>query len=258
MNCDECIENYFIRDDNCLEISKCEYNYYYNIDLDLKCINRDFHCPDFKPYENNETKECIENCNIYEFNNKCNPTNNLISINNTYKKIIENIKNLNLEEKLIKLKEKYTIFGNNVTFIFTTSEIEKEELFNNYNFSSIILGESEKHIKKIFSIPDELPNPILKIETLNNHSDNIELYYEFFNPLNLSQKLDLDLLFQNYIEIRMPMTLKPYNMDLILKTRYLGYNIFNLNDSFYNDICSVFTYNDTDFSLSERKNLLDL
>ena len=47
-------------------------------------------------------------------------------------------------------------------------------------------------------------------------------------------------------------------MDLILKTSNLGYNLFDLNDSFYNDICSVFTYNESDFSLSERKSLLDL
>jgi len=47
-------------------------------------------------------------------------------------------------------------------------------------------------------------------------------------------------------------------MDLISKTRDLGYNIFDLNNSFYNDICSIFIYNNTDFSLSERKTLLDL
>ena len=47
-------------------------------------------------------------------------------------------------------------------------------------------------------------------------------------------------------------------MDLILKTKNLGYNIFDLNNSFYHDICSVFTYNNSDISLSERKNLLDL
>lgn len=47
-------------------------------------------------------------------------------------------------------------------------------------------------------------------------------------------------------------------MDLILKTRELGYNIFDLNGSFYNDICSVFSYNNTDFSLSERKNIIVL
>jgi len=47
-------------------------------------------------------------------------------------------------------------------------------------------------------------------------------------------------------------------MDLIQKTRDLGYNIFDLNDSFYNDICSSFSYNNSDFSLSERKKLLNL
>ena len=56
----------------------------------------------------------------------------------------------------------------------------------------------------------------------------------------------------------MPLILKQYKMDLISKTRDLGYNIFDLNNSFYNDICSILVYNDTDFSLSERKTLLDL
>ena len=47
-------------------------------------------------------------------------------------------------------------------------------------------------------------------------------------------------------------------MDLIREARKLGYNIFDLNDPFYHDICSIFSYNNSDISLSERKNLLDL
>ena len=43
------------------------------------------YCPDFKPYENAFTKECIENCSILDININCNPTNNLISITDTYK-----------------------------------------------------------------------------------------------------------------------------------------------------------------------------
>ena len=258
MNCDLCIDNFFIRDDNCYEIHNCFYNYYYDENLNLKCINRDTHCPDFKPFEDKKTKECIQKCNINEFNTKCNPTNNIISIKDTYKKIFDNIKFLKLEEKLFKNREKYVIFGNNVTFIFSTSEIEKEDLYTNYNTSSIILGESEKYFKKLYSLNTELPISILKIETLNNHSNNFELYYELFNPLNLSQKLDLNIVSENYIKIIIPKIFKPYKMDLILKTRELGYNIFDLNDSFYTDICSVFTYNNSDFSLSERKNIIDL
>ena len=258
MNCDLCIENFFIRNDNCLSIPKCEYNYYYDKDLNLKCINKDEHCPDFKPYENITTKECIENCSIYEFNKECIPTNNIIAIKDTYKKIFNNIKYLNLEEKLFINKTKYIIFGNNITFIFSTSEIEKNDLYNNYNTSSIIITKSEKYIKQYYSINEKTPIPVLKIEILNNHSNDSELYYDFFNPNNLSLKLNLNLLPENYIEIRKPKYLKSYKMDIILKTRDLGYNIFDLNDSFYNDICSIFSYNNTDFSLSERKNIIDL
>ena len=258
MFCDECYDNYFLRDNNCLEISNCDYNYYYDNNFNLKCINRDIYCPDFKPYENAFTKECIENCSILDININCNPTNNLISITDTYKKLLNNLEYLNIRENLLKNKIKHTIFGNNVTFIFSTSEIEKEELFINSNHSSVIFGENEEALKKLYSIPEELPIPILKIEILNNYSNNFELNYHLFNPLNFSQKLDLNLLTQNYIDIRMPITLKQYKMDLIIKTKNLGYNIFDLNNSFYKDICSVFTYNDSDISLSERKNLLDL
>ena len=50
MNCDECFENFFIRNDNCLEIAKWDFNYYYDSELNLKCIDRKFSCPDIKPY----------------------------------------------------------------------------------------------------------------------------------------------------------------------------------------------------------------
>ena len=36
-----------------------------------------------------------------------------------------------------------------------------------------------------------------------------------------------------------------------------GYDLFNLNDSFYNDICSTYTTEDgTDHSLLYRKNII--
>jgi len=259
MNCDECYDNYYLLNGTCLEISKCEYNYYYDIDSNLNCINRDNYCPNFKPYENNETKECIEKCDISDLIDKiCNPTNNPLSINETYKKILNNKEYLNLEQKLLKNKEKISIFGNNVSFIFSTTEIEKKELYNIYNGSSIILNKCEDILKKYYLISEDNPIPILKIESTNRNSNNMEVFYELFNPKNLSETLDINLCSQNYIEIRLPLVLKQYKMDLISRTRDLGYNIFDLNDSFYNDICSSFSYNNSDFSLSERKILLDL
>jgi len=261
MQCDECInsEKYKLREDKmCLEDNYCKYNYFYDYNFDLKCVNITDSCPDEKPFELKENKECIKKCDLSEFDNICNPTNNIYSINETYEILIDNINNLNLQNLLITNKEKYTIFGNNVSFIFSTSELEQNDLFTNYNFSSLILNECEIILKSHYLIPNDIPLIILKIETTNNHSNYMEVFYEIYNPLNLSEKLDLNLCHNNIIEIRVPIQMKQYQLDLIKTVKDLNYNIFDLNDPFYNDICSIFSYNDTVFSLSERKNLLDL
>ena len=164
---------------------------------------------------------------------------------------------MNLEQKL-KNNEKYIIKGNNVSFIFSNSEIEKKELYHNYNGSSIILNECENILKLKYLIPFENTIPLMKIEKYNFTSSNIDVYFELFNTFNFTQKLDLNLCSNNYIEIRLPLVLKQYKLDLVLKAVNFGYNIFDLNDSFYHDICSVFTFNNSDYSLSERKSLLDL
>ena len=255
MQCDECLNNekfFLTKEKNCLEITYRKHNFYYDYNFDLICINKTNTCPDFKPYELSSTKECIEKCNLNEMGIKCNPTNNIISINETYKILFNNIYNFNLEKKLFLDKQKFIINGNNVSFIFSTTEIEKKELYINFNSSSILINECENILKK------NKPLVIFKIETTNNNSNYMNTYYELYNPFNFSEKIDLDLC-QNYaLEIRVPIEMKQYDLDLINNVKDLGYNIFNLSDPFYNDICSVFTYNNSDISLTERKNLLNL
>ena len=70
----------------------------------------------------------------------------MISINETRKKILENVNNINLNKQLFKNKQKYIIRGNNVTFIFSTTEIEKDEMSNNFNTSSIIVSKDFEQI----------------------------------------------------------------------------------------------------------------
>ena len=260
MQCDECLNEtyYFLRDHNCLEKSYCKYNHYYDLNFDLLCLNRSNYCPDIKPYELKSTKECIETCELNDFNIKCNPTNNKISINNTYNILFNNIDRLNLEHKLFNVKEKYIISGNNISFIFTTNEIEKNEIYKYNNLSSILLNECENTLRRKYSINVGIPLIIFKIENMDNHLDYINVYYEVVNPLNLSQKLNLTECKNDLIEIRLPIKMKEYHLKLIQYTKEKGYNIFDLQDSFYNDICSIFSYNNSDISLSERKKLLDL
>ena len=254
MYCYECLNStyFFLRDNNCLEKSYCEYNYYYDRDLDLHCINSLHYCPDNKPYESILTLECIEKCNFNELQNKCIPSKNNKAIYETFYNIAENI---NLNETLFHKKEKYIIKGNNISFIISTSEIEKDEV-NKYNdHSTILLKNCEVTLRNNYSIPKEKPLLILKYETTNNYF--MDVYYDIYNPLNFSQKLNLDLCKSDLNEIRVPVIFKKYELDLVNKVKEQGYNIFDLNDRFYHDICSKFIYNNSDISLSERKNLLD-
>ena len=260
MQCDKCINetHFFNRNGNCLEYSNCNNNYFYDKNFDIICINKSNSCPDFKPYELTSTKECINKCDISEFSHKCNPTNNNISINDAYNQIIDNINNLNLNEKLFIKKERYFIEGNNVSFIFTTTELEKNTLYNNSQYSSILIKNCENKLKEYYSIKNDLPLPILKIETRNNYSNFMDVHYEIYNPLNLKEKLDLGICENTEIEIRLPIQLNDAYMKIINETKKLGYNIFDFNDNFYTDICSVFSYNGSDIILSDRKSLLNL
>ena len=260
MQCDECLNStyFFLRDNNCLEKSECEKNFYYDSNFDLFCLNKSIYCPDFKPFELKSTKECIEKCDFEELNEKCDPTNNIKSINITHNLLLENIKLLNLEQRLINDKEKIIIEGDNVTFIFTTPEIEEKELYEHINSTTVLLKECESILKSKNSINNDIPLIILKIETLDNHSDYLNLNFEILNPLNFSQKLDLNECERSSIEVRLPIKMKGYHSDLIEYSKGKGYNIFDSNDRFFHDICSVFIYNNSDISLSERKALIDL
>ena len=265
-NCDTCYENYILKNGNCVEFPRCSYNYYY-LNLSLICLNEYEYCPSFKPFEDKSTRECIEYCNISEFNVKCNPTKNPVSIENTIEQIFENLEYLNLRYKLLENKEKYIIKGHDINFIFSTSDIEKEELYNSGIVTSVILDEKiEKELKELYSIPENFTIPILKIEIFRNKIslnqkpqiiyEKIGLNYYFYNPMDLYQELDLSYLFyNNYIQIRIPNIIEKNKLDLIVNISSLGYNFFDLNDPFYNDICSTFSYYDQDMSLSERKNL---
>jgi len=239
MYCYECLNSayFFLRDNNCLEKSYCEYNYYYDNNLDLHCTNSLHYCPDNKLYESILTLECIEKSNFGELNYTCIPTKNTKAFYETLYILNENI---NLNETLLYKKEKYIIKGNGLSFIVSISEIEKDELFNSNDHSSILLKNCEVKLRSKYSIPENIPILILKYETTYNYSDYMDIYYEIYNPLNFSQKLNLEICENDLIEIRVPVNFKTYELGLINKVQELGYNIFDLNDRFYHDICSIF------------------
>ena len=81
--------------------------------------------------------------------------------------------------------------------------------------------------------------------------------YEIYNPYTL-ELISLNICESNSITIKAPVKLDE-DLDTIYKSlNNSGYNLFDLNDSFYNDVCSTYTtQNGTDISMIDRKNLYD-
>ena len=158
-------------------------------------------------------------------------------------KRIENIiKNLNINDS--------TIIIYNGDKIFSISESDNQVI--NQNLSSIDLGNCEKTLKEKYSINSNDPLLILKLDIKIDYKTSVQ--YNVYNPYT-KEKLDLSVCENNTITIY-----SPINLDDSINNKYeqlndQNYDLFNSNDSFYNDLCTQFTTeNDTDILLSDRKN----
>ena len=97
---------------------------------------------------------------------------------------------------------------------------------------------------------------MLKTDLKSEDLSSTYVQYEVFNPKTL-QFISLDICEGIPISISIPVNLEDNTQLLYSSLSESGYNLFNLNDSFYNDICTTFTTeNGTDLTLADRKNLI--
>ena len=160
---------------------------------------------------------------------------------------IENIKNellkSNKTNKIIKTK--------NVIIQLSTIDDQKDS--DNPEVSNIDLGECEKILKDKNNIKEDQSLKIFKLDIKTEDLSSTYVYYEVYNP-TMTKKLILDVCKDVKITISSPIILDD-NIELIYNSlSESGYNLFNENDSFYNDICATYTtVNGTDILLSDRK-----
>ena len=148
-------------------------------------------------------------------------------------------------------KENTIIKTKNVIVQLSTLEAQKNS--DNPDISNIDFGECENILKAVNNIPMDESLIIFKADI--NKEDNSSKYvtYEVYNPITL-EKLDLNICNNNQIKIRVPVIVEDEIKLLIISLSELGYNLFDEEDCFYNDICSTFTSkNGTDILLSDRK-----
>ena len=239
---------------------ECNDNLKFHLDENTSsntCFSSDNNCPEDFPFLNIENNlKCEKSCNIETItNNKCIIDNYSIkSIKQIYSMFNDIISNeYNNENVILKVDD-------DLTFHLSNSLNEKEMLNSkkesNYNLSIIDLGECEAKLKKVHNIPEDISLIIFKVETVYDNTTIKNVQYEIYNPLTTVKITDLSPCENDKINIYVPTNLDNDTYSLYENFKKIGYDIFNPNDSFYNDICSQYTtVNNSDLTLNDRKEL---
>ena len=139
----------------------------------------------------------------------------------------------------------------NVVFQISTLEDQINSL--NPNISSIDLGKCENILKTNNNLDEDVSLIIVKADMKSEDLTSTYVQYEIYNP-NDYNKLDLKGYKERKIVVNTPITLSPEILSLYDRLSELGYNLFDSDDIFYNDICSRYTsIYDTDMTLEDRK-----
>ena len=124
---------------------------------------------------------------------------------------------------------------------------------NKYNLSIIDLGKCEKLLKEENDIDEEIQLIVFKFEKLTSQASEKNVQYEIYAP-NTTQKLDLSICQSTSIDLYIPIALSEETQSLYSQLSNQGYDLFNENDSFYQDVCATYTSeNGTDVLLSDRQ-----
>ena len=139
----------------------------------------------------------------------------------------------------------------NVILQISTLNDQKNSL--NPNFSSIDLGECENILKAKHNISERDSLIVLKTDIKSPDLSSTYVQYEIYNPYTLEQ-LNMDYCKDIKIGVNVPVNLDSDTLSLYDSLSESGYNLFDSEDAFYNDICSTFTSaNGTDMTLEDRK-----
>ena len=148
--------------------------------------------------------------------------------------------------------------GNNYIYQITTMDNEISSLNgtidNPKNLSIIDLGDCEELLRGENNITDNQNLIFLKYEKLTEVVSDKSIQYEVYHPTT-KQKLDLSICDTSTISIYIPINLPDETKQKYIQLDKQGYDLFNPNDSFYNDLCTPFKSEDgTDVPMNDRRN----
>jgi hypothetical protein len=103
----------------------------------------------------------------------------------------------------------------------------------------IDLSECEQLLRTENNIHDDVNLIFLKFEKLTKEASEKNVQFEVYNPNNKSQ-LDLSICYSTPVNLYMPVTLNEKTQSLYNNLKESGYDLFNENDSFYQEICTPY------------------
>ena len=165
---------------------------------------------------------------------------------------IDNIKNHFFQETNINGDDSFLkkIKTGNVIIQYATLDEQKNA--NDKETSSIDLGDCEKTLRDVNNIDQSKSLIVYKVDVKNSDSSSTYVKLEVYNPDDMVNQLDLSVC--DKITINSPVELGKDIEDKYDSLSESGYNLFDSEDSFYNDICTTYTTSDgTDMILADRK-----
>ena len=263
-NCTSCIDGYNeIKYQNTYSLIKCcppQFNY---LQYDTKECT--FECNKQIIYKYRDEKEnicyCVEKCPNYAYiydENKCTSDlqilkqyNNFIKTNMSLDDIIEKIDFFHIKIKTLN----NNIVGDN--YILQVYDINEKIAYNMDNITKIEFSSSfVKTIKENYNISDNESITVSKIDLLNNSVTNevkLFLYDSNGKKINLN-----DTKFNNLsYNILFPLNNKIPQLKLKIAKDLFNNNIdcYNINDSFFHEICYNNYFNNTYYDLKDRSKL---
>ena len=140
----------------------------------------------------------------------------------------------------------------NVAFQLSSYDNQKENN-EDLNISIVDLGECENKLREEYHISEEYDLLFFKIDIQNPNKTLTYVQYEVYHPETF-EELNLEVCQNIVINISVPANLDSETILLYQNLDENGYNLFDLNDAFYNDICTTYTsINNTDVTLQDRK-----
>ena len=129
----------------------------------------------------------------------------------------------------------------------------QEDNINDENSTNVFLGKCKDVLKEKYNLKDNEILLMLKLDLFKPNSSTPLVEYEIYN-YNNSEKLNLEYCNDLKIDVYVPVQLDNRTIFLYNNLNSSGYNLFDSEDSFYTDICSLYTtINGTDITLTDRQ-----